>query len=114
MEELISNIPDTSICGIYSLVDSKGKRYIGSSKNISQRLQQHRNSIRRCLSTGRDAFMNQSMQAAVLAGERFRCEILATFSCDMSTTELQQIERVFIKKFGGVDGTYNLILNRPK
>lgn len=104
----ISDIPESEFCGIYALVDTKGKPYIGSSKNIRRRVLQHNTYMNACLRTGHSGFLNQNIETALLNGECFSCKILATFSCNMSSNELREIERVFIGKFGGCGETYNV------
>lgn len=105
--DLISNIPKAYICGIYALEDSKGKVYIGSSKDVRSRCLAHRSYMNVCKDTGHSGFLNEDIEKAVLSGERFSCKVLATFDCEMSSDELREIERIFIQKFGGLDNTYN-------
>ena len=104
---MISNIPPAPVCGIYALIDDNGKRYIGSSKNIKQRVYSHKCHINSYLRDGADGFINPAIKDAVKRGLRFRCEVLAEFSCDMKAEELREIERIFIEKFGGVQSLYN-------
>lgn len=112
--EVITEIPDTPICGIYALVDSAGKRYIGSSKNIRQRMLAHKTHMNVLLRDGADGFLNPGLREAVQAGEKFHCEILASFNCAMEQPELREIERLFINKFGGYENTYNHSVIRHK
>ena len=104
---MISNIPASSFGGIYSLVDDNGKRYIGSSKNIRQRVKSHKSHINTYLRDGVDGFVNPAIKKAVKQGLRFRCEVLAVFNCDMTETERREIERIYIAKFGGYEALYN-------
>ena len=105
--ELIIGIPDSPVCGIYALADSAGKRYIGSSQNIRQRVLSHKYHMNAFLRDGEDGFLNPAMKEAVKAGESFRCEVLAAFHCAMERSELREVERLFINKFGGYENTYN-------
>lgn len=104
---MISDIPASSFGGIYSLVDDNGKRYIGSSKNIQQRVQSHKFHMNRYLRDGADGYLNPAIEKAVTLGLRFRCEVLAVFNCDMTATERREIERIYIAKFGGYEALYN-------
>lgn len=108
-ENIVSNIPDDQICGVYALVDDNGMRYIGSSKNIKQRLAYHNYHMKNVLISQdkQDWFINDKMQDAVRQGRRFTVEILAAFNCEMSTAELREIERVFIKKYSDISPLYN-------
>ena len=103
----IDNIPTEQICGIYALIDNEGRQYIGSSKNIQQRVKQHRSTMSMTLNLGHSVSINPLMEQAVKEGKSFRCEVLAQFHCDMTRDELREIERIFIKKAGGIGVTYN-------
>lgn len=104
---MIDNAPSTPICGIYALIDNNGKRYIGSSKNIKNRVYFHNIHFKLFLRDGVDGYVNPAMKEALANGLRFRCEVLASFNCDMSSRELREVERVFIAKYGGIDALYN-------
>lgn len=104
---IISNIPESDICGVYALEDSKGRVYIGSSKNIRSRCIQHKTYMNICKETGHSGFLNEKIERAVLGGEVFSCKVLGSFSCEMSSAELREVERLFIQKFGGIENTYN-------
>lgn len=106
-ENRIIDIPAAPVCGIYSLVDNNGKRYIGSSKNIKQRVLSHSFHMNNFAREGKDGFLNPSLEKAVADGLFFRCEVLAEFHCSMSKDELREIERIFINKFGGIQNTHN-------
>lgn len=103
----IDNIPTGQISGIYALIDNEGKCYIGSSKNIQQRVKQHRSTMSMTLNLGHSVSINPLMEQAVKDGKTFRCEVLAQFNCEMTREELREIERIFIKKAGGIGNTYN-------
>lgn len=105
--EPITGIPDCPVCGIYSLSDSSGKRYIGSSQDIRQRVLSHKYNMNAFLREGENGFLNPAMKEAIISGEVFRCEVLASFNCAMERSELREIERLFINKFGGYENTYN-------
>lgn len=104
---IISNAPTTAFGGIYSLIDENGKRYIGSSKNIKKRVAFHSLHFKLFLRDGADGYVNPAMKDALKKGCRFRCEVLASFNCELSSKELREIERVFIVKYGGYDVLYN-------
>ena len=108
-QPVIYNIPKEPVCGIYSLTDSTGKMYIGSSSDIRRRVREHRFHINSYLREGIDGVLNPKMKAAVANGERFRCDVLASFSCPMSNSEMREIERVFIHKFGDMASLYNCL-----
>lgn len=104
---IISDVPTVAFGGIYSLIDENGKRYIGSSKNIKSRVSFHNTHFKNFLRDGADGFVNPAIKDALKNGSRFRCEVLASFNCELSSRELREIERVFIAKFGGYDALYN-------
>lgn len=109
MKSKILNIPETNFGGVYALVDQKGKKYIGSSKDIKKRIIFHDTHIKEYLQNGRDGYLNYKMQKAIDDGAVFRCEILATFLCEMSSKEMRAIERVFVEKYGGIKDLYNCV-----
>lgn len=104
---IISDIPPVAFGGIYALIDNNGKMYIGSSKNIKQRVSSHQTHFKTYLRDGVDGFINPAMKEAMRNGLSFKCEVLAKFNCDLSSTERREIERIFISKFSKLKALYN-------
>lgn len=105
----ILDIPEYNGAAVYSLVDEEGKRYIGSTTHLRSRIKQHNTHMRIVIRDGHDGFLNQKIENAVLNGAKFRCEILAKIYGEITKHELEEIERIFIKRYGGIDNTYNFI-----
>ena len=95
--------------GIYSLVDQDGKRYIGQSKHIQNRLHQHRQGLNQVLRNSGRGEACSGLVKAVEEGKRFKVEILKKFeNSETSTDELRYWEDFYIKKYGGYDKLYNI------
>lgn len=94
----IKNIPEYSGAGVYALIGSDGRYYIGSSKNVNQRLKTHLSCMRRSIKNGHDAFVSSKLEDALHKGITFDCKLLATFGEELSKSELEEIERIFIRK----------------
>lgn len=56
---------------------------------------------------GHSGFLNPKIEYAVLNGAVFRCEILAKINSEITKHELEEIERIFLKHYGGIENTYN-------
>ena len=106
MQELIRNIPDHKIAGVYALVDENGKAYIGSSVNIQLRMQTHLNNMRSILRNRESGLISQKLGKAVLEGHTFECVVLEELP-DPDTIDLHFVEQQYISLFGGVKNTYN-------
>lgn len=100
-------VPNYEGTAIYALVGTSGKRYIGSCLNLKNRMLQHKTHMKQALVQGHDGFLNPKLEEAIQNGEKFRCEIIAQINADLSQRELHEIERIFLKHFGGVENTYN-------
>lgn len=97
--------------GIYSLVDENGKRYIGQAKNVYKRLRTHRNAINNVHYKGNSGSIveGQKICDAVLAGHKFRVEILKKIPWYEATlNELTRQEKYYLDLYGGRDNTYNM------
>ena len=104
------NIPDYNGVGVYALTDENNKRYIGSSKHVHDRVKQHKSCMITCLRQGHSCFLNSKIEEALKLGAVFSCEVLCEIHSDVSKHELEEIERIFLKKFGGFENSYN---NKP-
>lgn len=95
---------------IYSLVDDKGKRYIGKTIHLQNRLNTHRHELNKVYRTQSKDFTNegQKLVNAALNGTVFRVEVLL-FIPPESVTEnfLRLLECYYYSKYGGLDRTYN-------
>lgn len=103
----VFEIPDYNGAAVYSLVDENGKRYIGSTYNLQQRLNAHAVEFRKVMRAEQTTFMGGKLMEAIKDGRRFRCEILAPLPDDISKVHMRQIERACFLAAGGLDGTYN-------
>lgn len=104
----ISFIPDFQGPGVYALIGTDGNWYIGSSKNIHERVKRHRLCMRMTLKHGHSAFVSDKLEDALHRGVTFDCRVLATFGEDLSKQEIEEIERVFIKKHHAFYNTQNI------
>jgi len=103
----ILDIPEYNGAAVYALVDDNGKRYIGSTLHLKDRIKQHKAMMRTVYNHGPNGFVNPKITSALLEGLTFRCEILVMINTDVSKYELEEMERVFVKHFGGTNNTYN-------
>lgn len=73
----MNQIPEYNGPGIYALIDQYGKKYIGSSIHVHDRLKSHIFNIRRIRKKGFvDGGISAKLGAAVVSGSVFRCEVL--------------------------------------
>lgn len=100
-------IPDYNGAGVYALVDEYNKKYIGSSIHVRDRIKRHKSCMLSSLRDGHNCFLNPKIERALHLGAVFSCEVLCEVHSDVSRYELEEIERIFLDKFGGFDGTYN-------
>ena len=83
----IENIPNYNGIGIYSLIAPDGSVYIGSSKNVRNRIRQHNSLIKN----------NADMNA--LNGKRLVCEVVKKFPFGVTLRELIEEERATIEEY---------------
>lgn len=103
-------IPDYAGPGIYSLIDENGKRYIGSSKNIKKRIQEHNSSMLKAAKERGVWSVNKEIDDAVKNGVSFRVEVLHRFEGGCTFYDLVDMERKYIDYFGGAKNTYNSMI----
>ena len=96
----IKDIPDYTGIGVYALVGSSGRVYIGSSVDVHQRIIQHCCNFR----AGR---ASQKLQQAYDRGETFTAKVLHYLPDGITRGELRDLEWSEIRKAGGVGNTYN-------
>ncbi len=108
----ITNIPEYEGAAIYALIDEDGKAYVGSTKNLRSRIRQHNGLMRMILKHGISGLISKNLGEAVVSGKTFRCEILAKINIEMSKREIETIENVFIRHYGGYNKTYNHLYPR--
>lgn len=107
MQELIRNIPDRKVSGVYALIDEDDKMYIGSSTDIRTRMMQHNSALNRVLNSI-PPVKNTSLKLAkaVLDGHTFECRILK--ECDPSDVQaIRACEHEYYMRFGEKICTYN-------
>lgn len=107
--EPILNVPEYNGAAVYALVDENGKRYIGSTVHLKNRIKQHSTYMRTAIRDGHSGFLNAKLENALLKGTIFKCEILAKVNVEITKKELEEMERIFLKHFGGIENTYNHI-----
>ena len=83
----IENIPNYDGIGIYSLIAPDGSVYIGSSKNVRNRIRQHNYLIKN----------NADMNA--LNGKRLVCEVVKKLPFGVTLRELIEAERATIEEY---------------
>ena len=96
----IGNIPEYCGIGVYRLVGSSGRVYIGSSVDVQQRIKQH------CWAL-RNGKANRKIQKAFNNGETFTAEILHRLPDWITRGELIGLESKELRKAGGTDNTFN-------
>src|SRR5262245_55626225 len=90
------------VCGIYSIIGPKGRRYIGQGVNVKIRLYEHL----RCMKE--NSHGNRYLQRAwnKYGSEAFRFEILV----ECVRFQLTNMEMFWIKYFNTKSGVYNLMV----
>ncbi len=106
--DVFGTIPNYSGTAIYALVDDQGKKYIGSSTDLKRRLLFHASHVKTLLRDGNDGFLCSKMQEAILAGRKFRVEVLEMLPSEISKEELNNKEYYWLEKEGGLEATYNM------
>ena len=106
--EIFGVIPNYSGTAVYALIDDEGKKYIGSTMNLNQRILFHASHIRTLIRDGKDGHLCAKMQNAILSGKKFRVEVLEMFPGGLSKEELNNKEYFYLEKEGGLDATYNM------
>lgn len=103
--EKIIDCSDTDLyngIGIYAIENcNNGKIYIGSSKNIKNRVRQHE-----CLFYY--GHCNNKIQSDINKGDTFKSRILYKFSSPCKESELREKEGEFIRKFNTFINGYNI------
>lgn len=93
--------------GVYALVDTKGKKYIGSSENVAHRIMIHEKQMQKVKEGKHTKCVNEKIKAAVLAGEIFTAHIIKEMPYDSNLYDLLEMERNALKNAGGIERTYN-------
>lgn len=104
-------IDDYNGAAIYSLVDDKGKRYIGQAKHLQQRLETHRRALTRAFNN-KEVYVieNENLVNAARNGVKFKVEILYKIPWyENSVNMLRYYENYYLQKYGGLKNTYNSI-----
>lgn len=96
----IRNVPDYCGIGIYALVGSSGRVYIGSSINVQQRVMQHCYALR-------EGRANWKIQQAFDSGETFTAKVLHYLPDGISRGELIDLEFRELKNAGGIKECFN-------
>lgn len=94
---------------IYSLVDDNGKRYIGQTIKLQNRLHTHMRELNR-LYRDNEAPTTEGKKLADAArdGVQFTVDILKKFRWyEVTVNNLRKWESYYLEKFGGVHNTYN-------
>lgn len=107
VDRIISDIPDYNGPGVYALVDSNGRSYIGSSKHIRKRILEHDSSMRKSILEKGNWTVNKEIYQAITSGIKFRTVILHKFENGCTLYEMIRMEGKFLSELGGVNNTYN-------
>ena len=92
----IPNVPDYSGIGMYALInDSNGKMYIGSSKNIHQRIIQHKSAP------------PSALKADIQQGNTFSVKILEKLPFGCNQFDMFNRESFYIQKYETLSNGYN-------
>lgn len=100
MNHAFVNIPTYKGIGVYALIDTQGRMYIGSTQNIYKRIQAHQSSLSRGTHT-------KALQKAFDAGEVFSCQVLETLPYGTTRYQLRERELYYIRKYGTEQNGYN-------
>lgn len=95
---------------IYSLVDDNGKRYIGKTMHLQDRLNTHRQELSKIYRTKGNTYTHegQKLADAAMNGVVFHVEVLLEVPPESVTVNLMcLLEWFYFYKFGKIDGTYN-------
>lgn len=104
-------IDDYNGAAIYSLVDDKGKRYIGQALHLQQRLETHRRALNKAFKEPNNIEIveNANLIKAVRNGVKFKVEILYKIPYHETTKNmLRYYENYYFQKYGGYNDTYNI------
>ena len=93
--------------GVYALVDTRGKKYIGSSENVAHRIMTHERQMENVKNGKPAKCISEKMKAAVLAGEVFTAEIIKEMPRESCLYDLLEMERAALEDAGGIAKTYN-------
>ncbi len=104
---VVTEIPDYDSCGIYALVDEKGKRYVGSSIHVKTRIIFHKTHLSFVKRGWGSGHVNKKMADAVKQGVVLKAELLEKVADE---SLLWKREQYYINKFGGLENTYNEVM----
>ena len=104
ISNIITNTPDYNGIGVYCLIDTvNGKKYIGSSINVSKRIQQHERTfaLKKCSS---------KLLNAINSGHHFDCEILEKIDYGVNQFYIFEREKYYIDLFETLNKGYNIAI----
>ena len=102
IDRIIISIPEYDGPGIYKIENlTNGKVYIGSSKNIKQRILSHDSSFR-----NRSVHCNYKFYEDIEKGHKFKAEVLEKCR-NMAFYELRDREEYYVKKYNSFKTGYN-------
>ncbi|MCI5868003.1 MAG: GIY-YIG nuclease family protein [Dorea sp.] len=91
-----TNIPKYNGIGVYALINNRSKKmYIGSSKNIHQRIMQHK------------ATPPSALKSDIQQGDTFSVEILETLPYGCNQFDIFGRESFYISKYNTLSTGYN-------
>lgn len=105
---MIADIPEYNGPGVYALIDSNGKKYIGSSMMVADRIKRHNDFFKLCRNYGHTGYLNRKIETSIAAGIPFRAELIEACPVDISKKDLRQREGIALLRAGGLANTYNV------
>lgn len=107
--EIISEIPNYTGPGVYSLTDQNGKKYIGSSRNVKARIKKHLMNFNRIIAGDAKSSCNEGkkLTEAVLSGMTFKAELIQKLPAMGTFYDLMNLEKTELERAGGCCFTYN-------
>lgn len=106
---MIANIPEYNGPGVYALIDAAGKRYIGSSMRVADRIREHNKYFKLYKNHGHTSYLSSKIEASISAGIPFHAELVEVCRADISREALRQREGIALTAAGGLANTYNVV-----
>ena len=106
---MIANIPDYNGPGVYALVDDFGKKYIGSSMRVADRIREHNKYFKLYRNHGHTSYLSSKIEFSISAGLSFSAEVVEVCPAGITREDLRQREGIALLRAGGLANTYNVV-----